>query len=38
MAISRANIANTQDSRREDGIGWIIMELVDGHPLTDCLR
>lgn len=38
MSISHPNIANTQDSGEEDGIGWIIMELVDGHPLTDYLR
>ena len=30
MSISHPNIANTQDSGEEDGIGWIIMELVDG--------
>ena len=38
MSISHPNIANTQDSGQEDGIGWIIMELVDGYPLTDYLR
>ena len=38
MSISHPNIANTQDSGEEDGIGWIIMELVDGYPLTDYLR
>ena len=38
MSVSHPNIANTQDSGEEDGIGWIIMELVDGHPLTDYLR
>ncbi|QQC44781.1 protein kinase [Schaalia meyeri] len=38
MAISHPNIANTQDSGQEEGIGWIIMELVDGYPLTDYLR
>ena len=37
MSISHPNIANTQDSGEEDGIGWIIMELVDGYPLTDYL-
>jgi len=34
MSISHPNIANTQDSGEEDGIGWIIMELVDGYPLA----
>ena len=38
MSIAHPNIANTQDSGEEDGIGWIIMELVDGYPLTDYLR
>ena len=38
MSISHPNIANVQDSGEEDGIGWIIMELVEGFPLTDYLR
>ena len=38
MSISHPNIANVQDSGEEDGIGWIIMELVEGLPLTDYLR
>ena len=31
-------IANVLDSGEENGRGWIIMELVEGRPLTDYLR
>ncbi len=29
------NIAAVLDSGEDDGQGWIVMELIDGHPLTD---
>lgn len=29
------NIATVLDSGEDDGQGWIIMELIDGNPLTD---
>lgn len=38
MSIQHPNIANVQDSGEEDGRGWIIMELVEGKPLTHYLR
>ncbi|MDC4233969.1 protein kinase [Actinomyces sp. B33] len=37
MSVQHPNIANVQDSGEDDGSGWIVMELVDGHPLTDYL-
>lgn len=38
MSIQHPNIANVQDFGEENGGGWIIMELVEGRPLTDYLR
>lgn len=38
MSIEHPNIANVLDSGEENGRGWIIMELVEGRPLTDYLR
>lgn len=38
MSVQHPNIANVQDSGEEDGRGWIIMELVEGKPLTHYLR
>ncbi len=38
MSVQHPNIANVQDSGEEDGRGWIVMELVDGLPLTHFLR
>ncbi|MFZ1381340.1 MAG: serine/threonine-protein kinase [Scrofimicrobium sp.] len=29
------NIAAVLDSGEDEGQGWIVMELIDGHPLTD---
>ncbi|MDO4259297.1 MAG: protein kinase [Actinomycetaceae bacterium] len=34
MRIQHPNIANVLDSGEDDGRGWIIMELVEGRPLT----
>lgn len=38
MSIQHPNIANVQDSGEEDGRGWIVMELVEGRPLTHYLK
>ena len=38
MSVEHPNIANVLDSGEENGRGWIIMELVEGRPLTDYLR
>lgn len=38
MSVQHPNIANVQDSGEEEGRGWIVMELVDGLPLTHYLR
>ncbi|WP_040434984.1 serine/threonine-protein kinase [Schaalia vaccimaxillae] len=38
MSVQHPNIANVQDSGEDDGRGWIIMELVEGRPLTDYLK
>lgn len=38
MSVQHPNIANVQDSGEENGRGWIIMELVEGLPLTHYLR
>lgn len=38
MSIQHPNIANVMDSGEEDGRGWIVMELVDGLPLTHYLK
>lgn len=38
MRIQHPNIASVLDSGEDGGRGWIIMELVDGRPLTDYLR
>lgn len=38
MSIQHPNIANVQDSGEEQGRGWIVMELVEGLPLTHYLR
>ena len=38
MRIQHPNIASVLDSGEEDGRGWIVMELVEGRPLTDYLR
>lgn len=38
MRVQHPNIASVLDSGEEDGRGWIVMELVDGRPLTDFLR
>lgn len=38
MRIQHPNIASVLDSGEDDGRGWIVMELVEGHPLTDHLR
>ncbi|QPK81433.1 serine/threonine protein kinase [Schaalia sp. ZJ405] len=38
MSVEHPNIANVQDFGEENGGGWIIMELVEGRPLTDYLR
>ncbi|MCD4557908.1 serine/threonine-protein kinase [Schaalia sp. lx-100] len=37
MRITHPNVANVYDSGEANGRGWIIMELVDGRPLTDYL-
>ncbi|WP_318656554.1 serine/threonine-protein kinase [Scrofimicrobium canadense] len=38
MVARHPNIAAVLDSGQENGQGWIVMELVDGRPLTDYLR
>lgn len=38
MSIHHPNIANVQDSGEENGRGWIVMELVEGQPLTHYLK
>lgn len=38
LLIEHPNIAAVFDSGEDDGRGWLIMELVDGRPLTDYLR
>lgn len=36
--INHPNLAQVYDSGEEDGLGWIVMELVDGKPLTKMLQ
>lgn len=36
--IVHPNLARVLDSGEDDGLGWIIMELVDGKPLTRMLQ
>lgn len=38
LRIDHPNIAAVFDSGEDDGRGWLVMELVDGRPLTDYLR
>ncbi len=38
MRVQHLNIAAVLDHGEDDGRGWIVMELVDGRPLTDYLR
>lgn len=38
MSIQHPNIANVQDSGEEDGRGWIVMELIEGRPLTHYVK
>lgn len=38
MRVQHPNIAAVLDSGEDDGRGWIVMELVEGRPLTDSLR
>lgn len=38
MRIQHPNIAAVLDSGEDQGRGWIVMELVEGRPLTDYLR
>ncbi len=38
LRIEHPNIASVLDSGEDDGRGWIVMELVEGRPLTDYLR
>lgn len=38
MRIEHPNIASVLDSGEAGGYGWIMMELVEGRPLTDYLR
>lgn len=35
MRARHPNIASVLDSGESDGLGWIVMELVEGDPLTD---
>lgn len=37
MKVEHPNIASVLDSGEEDGRGWIVMELVEGRPLSDYL-
>lgn len=38
LLIEHPNIAAVFDSGEDDGRGWLVMELVEGRPLTDYLR
>lgn len=38
LLIEHPNIAAVLDSGEDDGRGWLVMELVDGRPLTDYLK
>ena len=38
LRIEHPNIASVFDSGEDHGRGWIVMELVDGRPLTDYLK
>ncbi|MCI1788921.1 MAG: protein kinase [Actinomyces sp.] len=38
MRVQHRNIAAVLDHGEDDGRGWIVMELVEGRPLTDYLR
>ncbi len=38
MRVQHPNIAAVLDSGEDEGRGWIVMELVEGRPLTDFLR
>lgn len=38
LLIEHPNIAAVYDSGEEDGRGWLVMELIEGRPLTDYLR
>lgn len=38
LLVEHPNIASVFDSGEDNGRGWIIMELVEGRPLTDYLR
>lgn len=38
LLIEHPNIAAVYDSGEDQGRGWLVMELIDGRPLTDYLR
>lgn len=38
LRIEHPNIAAVLDSGEDGGCGWLVMELIDGRPLTDYLK